>query len=161
MVRMVTFREFRDLARKRGWTVDFLVEHFRGKFGDRGDVRRLFEDIMHQRRFNENLIPYRSVITFFETELGYHQAETGREHRCACGCGMRVFDRRKWASETCRKRGQRRQVRDRANTPEKTLCLQGVTRDISGVPVGTPTPRPEPGTSGLSEPLSEHETGTA
>jgi hypothetical protein len=130
-MREVNFDEFNVLARRRGLTVDSLTELFRGRFGNRGDVRDLFERVF-QKRYAATVIPYRCVIEFFEKELGFHQEEAGSERRCACGCGARVFDRRKWASNACRQRGHRQRVTDSPNLPEKPLYLLGRNVTVLG-----------------------------
>ena len=106
------------------------------EFGDRGDVRAFFEDVF-KGRYAKVVIPWRSVLQFYMRELGSYQVEQGKERRCACGCGQRVFGRKKWGSETCRKRVQRRRGVDSQKSPEKPLNLLAPTRDISGVQVGT------------------------
>lgn len=131
MWREVMYGEFADMARDRGLTADSLVAVFRGKFGSDGDPRKMFEAVF-QRRYQDTVIPYRSVIEFYERELGYHQDETGVDRRCLCGCGKRVYDRRKWASNACRQRGHRKQVADKANSVEKPLCLLGRNVTVSG-----------------------------
>ena len=42
------------------------------------------------------VIPYRSVIEFYNRECHFFK-DSHVEHRvCACGCGQPVFDRKKW-----------------------------------------------------------------
>jgi len=99
----VSFGDFAALARRRGWTVDFLTDHFRNRIED---PRDFFKRVM-QGQYAAVVIPYNSVLAFYGSELGFHQEATGTERRCRCGCGVRVFDRKIFASSACRKRGQR------------------------------------------------------
>jgi hypothetical protein len=134
----ITFEDFAALARRRGLTLDFLIETFRGRFGARvGDVRDFFERVF-MGRYADNVIPYRAVIELYLSELGVHQAETGRERRCSCGCGQRVFDRRRYASNACRQRGHRQRIGDRQNSPEKPAYFLHRNVTVSGGPLPTP-----------------------
>jgi len=121
--REVTFAEFATVARRRGWTASSLSQLFRGRFGDQPNQVGEFFERMFQGRYANTVIPYRSVLVFFERELSFHQAETGRDRRCACGCGQRVWDRKKWASNACRQKWHRKQVGDLKNGPKKALSL--------------------------------------
>ncbi|MGN6718234.1 MAG: hypothetical protein ACTHLX_12650, partial [Candidatus Binatia bacterium] len=78
----VTYREFSRLAKKRGWTVEMLVELFKGKTGieDRSDafhesLANYFERVLTCRWINPEtrraedrgdvVIAYRSIIEFY------------------------------------------------------------------------------------------------
>ena len=99
----VTFGDFAALARRRGWTKEFLAERFHGRI----DEPRKFFEAVWQGQYAATVIPFNSVLGFYKRELGLHRMESGRDRRCACGCGARVFDRKKWAGPACRKRAQR------------------------------------------------------
>ena len=108
----VTFKEFQMLMAERQHSVDDLVQLFRGKIDD---PREFFERVMSCRYHGEDcsavVIPYRSVIAFYEQELHYFKDTASKRQRlCACGCGKPVFGQHKYASEACRKRRQRQQV---------------------------------------------------
>lgn len=92
-MREVTYREFSKLANKRGWTVEMLVELFKGRTGieDRGSA----------------VIAYRSVIEFYRKEL-----QAGSLKLCVCGCG-RPAKLGDYALKRCRYR--RLKVSDTAN----------------------------------------------
>jgi hypothetical protein len=110
--------EFARLMRARGIDQRYLVKRFRSSFGDGvSDVRGFFERAFQRR--SDLMVPYRSVLEFYQREIGAVQDAEGRERRCACGCGQRLFGRRKWASAECRQRGYRRRVGDRANCPKE------------------------------------------
>jgi hypothetical protein len=80
----LTLREFRDLMEKRKRTVDDLVDMFRGKIED---PRDFFERLMACRvkidgRYedrSEVVIPYRTVIDFYQRELAYLKASEVEE----------------------------------------------------------------------------------
>jgi len=74
----VTFKDFQRLMLKRRRTVDDLVDIFRGKLDD---SRNFFERVMSCQWRNPDtgryedrgdvVIPYKSVIEFYEKELVY------------------------------------------------------------------------------------------
>jgi len=99
----ISFGDFAALARRRGWTLDFLAERFRERIER---PREFFERVL-QGRYADVVIPFNSVLAFYCQELGLHQLATRIERRCACGCGARVFDRKLFASQACRQRGYR------------------------------------------------------
>ncbi len=104
----VTFKDFSDLARRRGWTVQFLAERFRGIIEEPTEFFTRVLACRYQGEYRGDVtIPYRSILEFYRAELTFRQQETGRERFCACGCGTRVWDRKKWATCACRKRAQR------------------------------------------------------
>src|SRR5262249_18635001 len=92
-MRLVTYREFSRLGKKRGWTVEMLAELFKGKIGhdDRAgyfheSLKNYFERILTCRWLNPEtrrtedrsnvVIAYRSVIEFYEREL--HASEEAK-----------------------------------------------------------------------------------
>ncbi len=108
MKREVTFKDFATVAKKRGHTAESLADRFRGKIENPSDF---FERIMSCRYKGEDrswvVLPYRSVIEFYNEELHYFRDSNQKHRQCACGCGAPVFDRKKWASPACKKRIQR------------------------------------------------------
>ena len=106
--REITFKDFATVARERGHTVESLADRFRGKIENASDF---FERVMTCKYKGEDrsdvIIPYRSVLEFYSQELQYFQDSTQKHRQCACGCGLPVFDRKKWASPACKKRVQR------------------------------------------------------
>jgi hypothetical protein len=80
----ITFEEFRILIEKRRRTVDDLVDLFRGKIED---PRDFFDRLMscrvkidgHYEDRGNVVIPYRSVIDFYQRELGYQKASEAEE----------------------------------------------------------------------------------
>lgn len=123
---IVTFEDFRKLARKRGWTVDMLMDRFHGLIEDRHDkfpesTKDFFTRVLTCRHKGEsrgsNLIPYKSVLAFYQAEPSYQQEGHGWERFCECGCGRKVAGRRRFASQSCRcKKWRLRKVTD----PPKT-----------------------------------------
>lgn len=109
----ITFRDFAKLATERGHTVESLAERFRGKIENPSEF---FERVMSCKYHGEDrssvVIPYRSVLDFYREELHYFADSHEKHRRCACGCGLPVFDKKKWASPACRKRTQRQSVTD-------------------------------------------------
>jgi len=114
----ITFRDFSNVARRRGHTPESLAAKFRGKIDE---PREFFERVMSCKHKGEDrsqaLIPYRSVIDFYRQEENYFADSNGKHKTCACGCRCPVFDRKKWAAPACRKRAQR------ANVPEPHFAV--------------------------------------
>jgi hypothetical protein len=111
----VTFKDFAAVAKKRGHTAESLANRFRGKIENSSEF---FERVMTCKYKGEDrswvVIPYRSVIEFYNEELHYFGDSHAKHRRCACGCGAPVFDRKKWASSACKKRIQRNSERQAA-----------------------------------------------
>ena len=107
-MREITFKDFQKLMIRRRHTVESLADRFRGKIENPSEF---FERVMTCKYKGEDrsdvVIPYRSVIEFYSRELHYFQDSHQKHRQCACGCGMPVFDRKKWASPACKKRVQR------------------------------------------------------
>jgi hypothetical protein len=101
----ITFKVFAKLAIKRGHTAETLADRFRGKVEQ---PTEFFERVLTCRHKHEDrsdvVIPYRSVIEFYSSELHYFADANQKHRRCACGCGAPVFDRKKWASPACRQK---------------------------------------------------------
>jgi hypothetical protein len=109
----VTFKDFAAVARKRGHTVESLAERFRGKIENPSEFcERLMSCRYHGEDRSALIIPYRSVLEFYNEELHYFRDSNPKQRTCACGCGLPVFEKRKWASAACRKRVQRQSVTD-------------------------------------------------
>ena len=105
---MITFKAFATVAKKRGHTAESLANRFRGKIENASEF---LERVMTCRYHGEDrsgvVVPYRSVIEFYNEELHYFQDSNQKHRQCACGCGVPVFDRKKWTSPACKKRIQR------------------------------------------------------
>jgi hypothetical protein len=102
----VTFSDFAKLATKRKLTPECLAQRFAGKIDRPGE----FFDRVFKSQYAAVVIPYRSVLAFYSSELKCHQDAVGRIRVCACGCEQPVFDRQKWASPGCRQRAARRRM---------------------------------------------------
>ncbi len=106
----VAYRDFAKLVDRRGWTKETLAELFRGKIEEPMDFFQRVLSCKYQGEDRSNvIIPFRSVLDLFFKELSFQQDKEGREKFCACGCGTRVWERKKWSSLACRKRFQRRE----------------------------------------------------
>jgi hypothetical protein len=114
----VTFDQFRVVMEQHNHDVAELVMLFRDKIDNAKDF---FERVMSCQwrnpdtgRYEERsdvVIPYRSVIEYYRQELHYFKEAAKKKQRlCECGCGKPVFGQYKFASETCRKRLQRRRA---------------------------------------------------
>ena len=113
-VNEVTFEQFKAVVEQRNHTADELTLLFRDEIDNPAD---LFKRIMSCRSRNLDMdrsnvvIPYRSVIDYYRQELHYFKEAAKKSQRlCDCGCGKPVFGQHKFASETCRKRVQRRRA---------------------------------------------------
>ena len=107
----VTFKDFSNVARRRGHSPESLAALFRGKIDE---PREFFERVMSCKYKGEDrsdvLIPYRSAIDFCRKEENYFTDSNAPHSACACGCRRAVFDRKKWTGSACRKRVQRANV---------------------------------------------------
>jgi hypothetical protein len=103
-----TFRKFSGLAQHRSWTAQQLAARFRG----RSDEPTEFLNRVLAGKSPDSIIVYRSILDLYfkaQTEVAFSQS-----HRvCACGCGREVFDRKKWAQSSCKKRVQRNSILQR------------------------------------------------
>ena len=110
----ITFKNFANVVKRRGHTPESLAALFRGKIED---PREFFERVMSCRSHGEDrssvVIPYRSVIEFYQKEAHYFSDSAVSHRHCACGCRRPVFDRKKWASSACRKKAQRQTTAER------------------------------------------------
>jgi hypothetical protein len=109
----ITFKDLAAVTRKRGHTAESLADRFRGKIENASEF---FERVMTCRYRGEDrssvVIPYRSVLEFYNQELHYFQDSNTKHRQCACGCELPVFDRKKWVSPACRQRVARKNVTD-------------------------------------------------
>lgn len=107
IIRPVTFRQFAALAKRRSLTAQALADRFRGRIEN---PTEFFAAVLSEKR-PDVFIVYRSVLQFYAVTLASEPPPD--QLLCACGCGEPVFDRKKWAKPGCRKRTQRKEVRDR------------------------------------------------
>ena len=109
----VTYAQFAKLAQQRHWTVEALAARFRGKIEE---PREFFSRVLNSSN-SAALVPYRSVIEFYESNINISPAQPSAHKVCACGCRQEVFDRKRWALPGCRKRVARKKVSDREMRP--------------------------------------------
>ena len=69
----ITFNKFKRLAVKRRYSLDDLVEMFHGKL----DENRAFFERVFSGRYADVVIPYRSVVGFFQQEKGLEHLKKG------------------------------------------------------------------------------------
>ena len=110
---MITFKDFATVAKRRGHTAESLAERFRGKIENPSEF---FERVITCRYKGEDrswvVIPYRSVLEFYNEELHYFGDSHAKHRQCVCGCGLPVFDKKKWATPGCRQRVARQKATD-------------------------------------------------
>ena len=110
----VTFRDFAELAKRKGWSVQFLAEAFRGRIEDPSEF---FHRVLTCQYRGEDrswaVIPYLSVVDFYCKEVSPLVTE-GSVRLCGCMCGMPVYGRKIYNSAACRKRVER----GRSETPK-------------------------------------------
>ena len=63
----ISFKNFRNVMIKRHRSVDDLVDLFHGKL----DENRAFFERVWSKQFDDVIIPYRSVLKFYSSELYY------------------------------------------------------------------------------------------
>jgi hypothetical protein len=103
--REVTFKDFASLAKRRGWTPQFLAERFKGKLESPGEF---FHRVVETRSASL-VISYRSVLDLYHAETSPLIA--GQSIRlCICGCGRTLpsFTKKLLWAPACRKRVSRR-----------------------------------------------------
>jgi hypothetical protein len=128
-IHQITFKAFAGLAHQRLWTVQHLAERFRGRIEN---PTEFFTRVI-EGKFPAILIPYRSVIEFYQFAIVGPQALSARPV-CACGCGRIVFDQKKWATPGCRTKVQRKKVRDRQfSLPEVVNFVEARVRQNRGI----------------------------
>jgi hypothetical protein len=106
----ITFGEFRNLAKQRGWIFEWLLEQVKGELDKPTDtLRRIMYgalvDGKHQL-LPDVVIPYTCLIELYQRATQPKPALTG-EKACACGCGGALRGKQRYASPLCRKRAQR------------------------------------------------------
>lgn len=104
----ITFKDFAEVAKRRGHNAESLAQRFRGVIDE---PREFFERVMTCKWHGEDrsyvVIPFRSVIQFYQEELHYLKDSRPNQRVCACGCRQPIFGRQKWFNQACRKRIQR------------------------------------------------------
>jgi len=107
----VTFKDFSNVARRRGHNPESLTALFRGKIESRGNFSSAYMSCKYKSAdCGDMLVAYRSVIDFYRQEENYLTDSNARHNTCACGCRRPVFYRKKWTGLACRKRTQRANV---------------------------------------------------
>jgi hypothetical protein len=102
----ITFKQFRDVAKREGWTIEFLVEQVREEIDE---PKRTMECILKTGPA-DTVIPYTCLIQLYEKATAIPEARPG-EQSCACGCGGRVRGKQRFATSACQRRAHRqRQV---------------------------------------------------
>ena len=132
MKAFVTYEDFAKLARRRGWTAQFLAEKFLGRIEEpRAFFERVLKGGSGSGSQGGTLIPYRSVLAFYQAELAQGMAAGGRR-TCKCGCRKPVFGRKRLASAVCRKRSERRKSRTTKSGVKKVNKHKAFSVTFSG-----------------------------
>ena len=87
----IAFQQFAQLAARRIWTVDELAK----RFDDRIERPTDFFNRVLSGKFKESVIPYRSVIEFYQAAVTGLEPSSSSRPTCACGCGQIVFRQKK------------------------------------------------------------------
>jgi hypothetical protein len=125
----VSFCAFRQLAARRGWSVEgvlaLLARHGADDFGGPRSSpyyespRRYLARVLDgraSRDTDELVIPYRGLIALY-VAARVHEGPRAPGDAVCCGCGRAVTGRRRYASGTCRVRALRQ--RRVSNVPDK------------------------------------------
>jgi hypothetical protein len=95
----ITFAQVRELALKQGLRQRDLVAQFQEEVEQ---AREVFARVW-DKCLSAVVLPYWAVIQWYEKATAPRLALDG-ETDCACGCGAKVWGRRKWAKPGCRMR---------------------------------------------------------
>jgi hypothetical protein len=95
----ITFAQVRALALKQGLHQRDLAAQFQEEVEQ---AREVFARVW-DKRLGAVIMPYWAVIQWYEKTTAPRLAMEG-EADCACGCGVKVWGRRKWAKPGCRMR---------------------------------------------------------
>ena len=123
MEKEITFKNFSNLAKRRGWTPEFLAEKFKGIIESPSEF---FHRCLSGKLDWNTVIPYKSVLDFYWRELSpLIEEKAGRF--CICGCQRRVYGRKQFASGYCRLRRHRQ----RSQTSKRGSEKGTETKDLS------------------------------
>jgi hypothetical protein len=101
----ITSNQFRALAKRQGWTVDFPAAFVKGEMGE---PKRTIERILKTGPV-ERVIPYTCLIELYQKATAKPaEGKPMDKGYCADGCGQRVIGRQRFANDACRKRAARR-----------------------------------------------------
>jgi len=130
--REVTFRDFAALAKRRGWTPEFLAEEFRGKIEGPSEF---FHRVLSCKYNGEDrswvVIPYASVLVLYLQEISPF-VEDKSVRLCICGCQRRVYGRKQYASGYCRLKSHR----ERSQTIKRGSEKANKHKDLSVINSG-------------------------
>jgi hypothetical protein len=116
----ITFREFRKVATRQEWSLEWLVEYCKSELDRPTDtVRCLLEGARveghregrtwvapHWDDMADVVLPYRCLIELYRRATRGRPALPG-ERACLCGCGGRLRGKQQFASPACRQRKSR------------------------------------------------------
>ncbi len=124
----VTFRDFSALAKRRGWTPEFLAEMFRGKIDGPSEF---FHRCLNGKPDWGVVVVYRSVLDFYWRELS-PLIEEKSVRFCICGCQRRVHGRKRYATNYCRNKIYRERSETSKRGSEKPIQDKRFSVTISG-----------------------------
>jgi hypothetical protein len=119
----ITCGDFAKLAKKKGWSAEFLAERFKGLIEKPSEF---FHRCLSGSSSADVVIPYRSVINFYHQEANPFVREPFTR-LCLCGCLRRLYGRKKYATAYCRKKA----CLERARNPKTNLKKGPENRDLS------------------------------
>ncbi len=111
----VTFRDFASLAKRKGWTPEYLAEKFRGEIEGPSEF---FHRCLSGKPEWSVVIQYRSVLDLYWRGLS-PLIEEESVRFCICGCQRRVYGRKQYASGYCRLKSHRQRSQNIKRGSEK------------------------------------------
>ncbi len=127
--REVTFRDFAALAKRRGWTPEYLAERFKGIIESPSEF---FHRCLSGKPDWNTVIPYKSVLDFYWRELS-PLIEEKAVRFCICRCQRRIYGRKQYATRYCRNKAYRERSETSKRGAEKPIQDKGFSVTIPGV----------------------------
>ena len=94
----ITFRQFAEISRLMGWTVEELATEFKG-IAEKEPAASLFARVLRGDPDWCVVIPFRPVILKYLRAV-QHLIADGKIRTCACGCRSPVLDAIGWLGPT-------------------------------------------------------------
>jgi hypothetical protein len=149
----ITFSDFAKLAKKKGWSAEFLAEKFKGQIERPSEF---FHRCLSGSPSADVVIPYRSVIDFYHQEANPLVKEPSTR-LCLCGCMRRLYGRKKYATAYCRKKA----CLERAGNRKTDLRKGPENREFSVTSTVDPPHEAQGNTLALQKPQNGQNSGRA